>query len=223
MSTLRRSSNVRALTPLAEARSGGEMPGTFNCYGASNRQVRRSTAAWIETGVLAMNVRSWLGDAGLAVLLALPTATLAAPTAYTHHARPYQHSMFSLPWQIGPRRSPAWPARLSRQRSQPAAANAAQTTRSSRPTQRRRAAPRRSLPSISPQLCIAIIPAEPDRALYRRYQHVPFGGPAALWRGAPAASPATGDARSAHPGGLGFSTAPWSSGIVAGLAKTCIK
>jgi hypothetical protein len=38
--------------------------------------------AWIETGVLAMNVRSWLGDAGLAVLLALPTATLAAPTYY---------------------------------------------------------------------------------------------------------------------------------------------
>ena len=28
-----------------------------------------------------MNVRHWLGDAGLAVLLALPTATLATPTA----------------------------------------------------------------------------------------------------------------------------------------------
>jgi hypothetical protein len=27
-----RSSNVRALTPLAEAHSGGEMPGTFNGY-----------------------------------------------------------------------------------------------------------------------------------------------------------------------------------------------
>jgi hypothetical protein len=28
-----------------------------------------------------MNVRPWLGDAGLAVLLALPTATLANPSA----------------------------------------------------------------------------------------------------------------------------------------------
>jgi hypothetical protein len=28
-----------------------------------------------------MNIRNWLGDAGLAVLLALPTATLASPTA----------------------------------------------------------------------------------------------------------------------------------------------
>jgi hypothetical protein len=29
-----------------------------------------------------MNARHWLGDAGLAVLLALPTATLATPSAY---------------------------------------------------------------------------------------------------------------------------------------------
>ena len=28
-----------------------------------------------------MNVRHWLGDVGLAVLLALPTATLASPSA----------------------------------------------------------------------------------------------------------------------------------------------
>ena len=28
-----------------------------------------------------MNVRRWLGDIGLAVLLALPTATLASPSA----------------------------------------------------------------------------------------------------------------------------------------------
>jgi hypothetical protein len=54
--------------------------------------------AWIETGVLAMNVRSWLGDVGLAVLLALPTATLAAPTAY-YASRPTvsaQHVQLTL-------------------------------------------------------------------------------------------------------------------------------
>lgn len=32
--------------------------------------------------------RHWLGDAGLAVLLALPTATLANPSAAIWHARP---------------------------------------------------------------------------------------------------------------------------------------
>lgn len=34
-----------------------------------------------------MKARHWLGDAGLAVLLALPTATLATPTAYNWHSR----------------------------------------------------------------------------------------------------------------------------------------
>ena len=34
-----------------------------------------------------MNVRPWLGDIGLAVLLALPTATLATPSAI-HQWRP---------------------------------------------------------------------------------------------------------------------------------------
>ncbi len=33
-----------------------------------------------------MKVRPWLGDVGLAVLLALPTATLATPAAI--HSRP---------------------------------------------------------------------------------------------------------------------------------------
>nr|NUR37295.1 hypothetical protein [Sphingomonas sp.] len=32
--------------------------------------------------------RHWLGDAGLAVLLALPTATLANPSSTIWHARP---------------------------------------------------------------------------------------------------------------------------------------
>jgi hypothetical protein len=35
-----------------------------------------------------MKVRHWLGDAGLAVLLALPTATLAGPSAAMWHSRP---------------------------------------------------------------------------------------------------------------------------------------
>jgi hypothetical protein len=35
-----------------------------------------------------MNVRPWLGDAGLAVLLALPTATLANPSSAIWHSRP---------------------------------------------------------------------------------------------------------------------------------------
>ena len=34
-----------------------------------------------------MNLRPWLGDVGLAVLLALPTATLATPAAI-HASRP---------------------------------------------------------------------------------------------------------------------------------------
>ena len=40
-----------------------------------------AVTAWNWNGVLAMNVRPWLGDVGLAVLLALPTATLANPSA----------------------------------------------------------------------------------------------------------------------------------------------
>jgi hypothetical protein len=35
----------------------------------------------IESWSSLMNVRHWLGDVGLAVLLALPTATLASPSA----------------------------------------------------------------------------------------------------------------------------------------------
>ena len=34
-----------------------------------------------------MNVRHWIGDAGLAVLLALPTAALANPSAIIWQAR----------------------------------------------------------------------------------------------------------------------------------------
>ena len=43
---------------------------------ASARQTRV-----IESWSSFMNVRHWLGDIGLAVLLALPTATLASPSA----------------------------------------------------------------------------------------------------------------------------------------------
>jgi hypothetical protein len=35
-----------------------------------------------------MKARHWLGDAGLAVLLALPTATLANPSSAIWHSRP---------------------------------------------------------------------------------------------------------------------------------------
>jgi hypothetical protein len=36
---------------------------------------------------ISMNVRHWIGDVGLAVLLALPTAALAAPSAIIWQAR----------------------------------------------------------------------------------------------------------------------------------------
>jgi hypothetical protein len=35
-----------------------------------------------------MNARHWLGDAGLAVLLALPTATLVGPSTAIWQSRP---------------------------------------------------------------------------------------------------------------------------------------
>jgi hypothetical protein len=45
---------------------------------------------------LVMNVRSLLGDAGLAILLALPTATLAGPAVWpSHSSASTQHAPFA--------------------------------------------------------------------------------------------------------------------------------
>ena len=48
-------------------------------YGRSSSQQVRGPARVIEAGVTTMIDRQWIGDLGLAILLALPTAALSRP------------------------------------------------------------------------------------------------------------------------------------------------